>query len=260
MLTLLIMILLLLFAYMTIWFTIALKKRDNGIADVAWGLGFVLVAWVSFWLVPTPDVPRKWLLNILVTIWGVRLAGYIYIRNQKKEGEDFRYKKWREDWGDNWVMRSFLQVFMLQGFLLFLISLPIIATNMVTAAALNGLDGLGIALFTIGFLFEAIADYQLYVFKNEAANKGKIMTTGLWQYSRHPNYFGETLVWWGIYILALNSVFPYITLISPILITFLLTRVSGVPMLESKYKNNPEYKAYREQTSAFIPWRKKSRE
>jgi len=241
----------LIFIYMSVLFLIAMLKKDYGIVDIAWGIGFILVAWLCYDL--TQEVSaRKLLINFMVTIWGSRLAIYLFLRNKGKE-EDFRYKNWRRDWGNTFVWRSFLQVFMLQGFFMFIVSLPVMMTNFSSSPTLHGPDFLALFLFIFGFYFEAVSDYQLYQFKKNPANKGKIMTEGLWQYSRHPNYFGEMMIWWGIFILSLHAVYPYVSIISPIVMTWLLTRVSGVPMLEAKYKKNPEYKKYAEETSAFVP-------
>lgn len=237
---------------MSLWFALAFVKKDNGIADVAWGLGFVLIACFLYSQSDNTSA-RQILINLMVAAWGLRLAVYIFIRNKAKKGEDFRYKNWRKEWGDNWIWRSFLQVFMLQGGIMLLVSLPIMAVNYDSHSPLHFLDFIAIVLFIIGLYFESVADYQLYQFKKDPANKGKIMTTGLWQYSRHPNYFGEMLLWWGIYLLAISTNYWLIALISPILLTYLLTRVSGVPMLENRYKNDPDYQAYVQRTSAFIP-------
>lgn len=237
--------------FMNLMFFLALALKDNSIVDVGWGIGFITVAITSLWSSHNSSYEAL-LLAALVLIWGLRLAGYIAKRNRGK-GEDYRYKQWREEWGKNVVWRSYLQVFMLQGGIMFLVALPIMI------GILNGVDDLGLTeiagtlLWLVGFFFEAVGDYQMYRFKKEPANKGKVMKYGLWKYTRHPNYFGEAVMWWGIFLIAANNGYIYLSLISPVLLTFLLLKVSGVAMLERKYDDNPEYQQYIESTSAFIP-------
>lgn len=244
--------------YMHLWFLIAYLKRDNGIVDVAWGLGFVVLAWCNFATLHNNNA-RLLLLTILATIWGLRLAIHIGIRNAGRPDEDFRYKNWRQQWGKNWVLRSYLQVFLLQGFFMYLIALPLmVAASQANQTSLGCLDVVGVMVFLIGFLFEAIGDYQLLNFKNNPQNKGKIMAIGLWQYTRHPNYFGESVLWWGIFIVSIGAGYWYVSVLSPVVLTWLLTKVSGVPMLEHKYRKNPDFIKYCQQTPAFVPFTKPS--
>lgn len=242
----------LVFAYMLFWFTLANVKKDNGIADIAWGLGFVLIAF--FTLVKYSDfLPRQVLLTTLVFIWGLRLATYIFFRGLNKP-EDFRYANWRKKWGNFAIIRAFFQVFMLQGFFMLLISLPIIHVNTFnTYIEINNWDIVGCLVFLFGLVFESVADWQLLLFKRKKSSKGKIMTTGLWKYSRHPNYFGECVLWWGIFIIATQAHFVQSSLIGPILINFLILFVSGIPMLERKYAKNNAFQAYAKKTSVFFP-------
>jgi steroid 5-alpha reductase family enzyme len=241
--------------YMTAWFVVALVRKDNSVADIAWGLGFVLIAAVT--LLRRGDwAPRPVLATALVFMWGLRLAVHILHRNRKR-GEDPRYAEWRRKWGRSFVWRSYLQVFLLQGLFLLLIGSAVILINRSVDAGLRPLgflDAAGTAVWAAGFLFEAVGDAQLARFKRDPANRGKIMDRGLWKYSRHPNYFGESLMWWGIFLLALNVSGGWATLVSPVLITFLLVRVSGVPMLEKKYSGNAEFQAYARRTSVLVPW------
>lgn len=237
--------------YMTIWFLIALRLRRNDVADVAWGGGFVVAAFTAL-VVAGTVTPRAAVTTFLVLVWGLRLAIHIGFRSRGK-GEDPRYRAWRESWGRYFMVRSFLQVFMLQGLLLLLISLPVIRINAAPASPLTFLDGLGIAVWLIGFFFEATGDWQLKQFVQNPANKGKTMMTGLWRYSRHPNYFGEVTQWWGIYLIALSTPKGWLTIIGPITITILILFVSGIPMLEKKYQGRPEFEAYKRRTSAFFP-------
>jgi len=243
---------LLVLTYMSLWFCIAVWKRDNGIADIAWGLGFVVIAWAIYSMVSMPDF-RSLLVTLLVTLWGLRLVWHIGSRNLASEKEDFRYAKMRKNWGEQWIRKSFFRVFMFQGLIMFIISLPIILMPMYVGYPFGLMDIVGIAVFSIGFLFESVSDYQLRVFKQNPANKGRILMAGLWRYSRHPNYFGESLVWWGIFCFSAHTIWAIIAVLGPITITFFLLRVSGIPFLERRYKDHPEYQAYAERTSIFIP-------
>lgn len=239
---------LILFFYFNFWFVIGLIQKRNDVADYAWGLGFVLLSWVSLFLADEITVFR-FIVSLLVTIWGVRLFTHIYKRNSKK-AEDYRYTQWRKDWG-KWVnVRAYFQVFILQGFLLFLVALPILALNLSNSNVTHTLFYIGVFLWVIGFYFESVADKQLADFVKKSENKGRIIKSGLWKYSRHPNYFGEVTQWWGIWIMS--GVF--FTVISPITITLLILFVSGVPLLEKKFEGNLEFEEYRKKTSVFVPF------
>jgi steroid 5-alpha reductase family enzyme len=239
------------FVYMTAVFLVALSQKNNAIVDMAWGPGFVLVALVT--LLPGPGIEARQVLACgLVSVWGLRLAAHIFIRNRGR-GEDFRYAKWRREWGRSFVLRSYLQVFMLQGIFMLLISSPIILVNRSAEKGLTPLDALGAGVWLTGFLFEAVGDYQLRAFKRKPESQGKIMTTGLWRYSRHPNYFGEATLWWGVWLVSLSVDWGWAGIISPLTITFLLLRVSGVTLLERKYAGNPEFASYAGRTSPFFP-------
>ena len=232
---------------------LSLPIKNAGIIDIFWGIGFVIIAWIAFVLTPQGYLPRKLLLGILVTTWGLRLAIHIGIRSLGKP-EDFRYAKWRAENGPRWWWFSFIQVFLLQGFLMWIISAPIIAAmTSGFPAILTPLDWLGTLLWLVGFLFEAIADAHLMVFKTKRSNEGRLLTHGLWKYSRHPNYFGEAVLWWGFYLIALAGG-KWWTLFSPVVMTYLLTNVSGVAMLERTMKQKPGYEDYMRKTSAFLPW------
>ena len=238
-------------AYMNGWFVAAIKLRRNDVADVAWGFGFVLVAATSL-LVHRPAEARPLLVTVLVAIWGIRLSLHIYFRNRGKP-EDFRYRNWREQWGTNFYTRTYLEVFILQGTLLVLISTPVIYINSAPSSALGYADVLGVLFWAAGFFFEAVGDFQLRRFAGNPVNKGRIIKTGLWRFSRHPNYFGEVLLWWGIFVLALPLPGAWWTVIGPLTISYLILKVSGIPMLEAKYRGNPEYEAYQRRTSSFFP-------
>jgi steroid 5-alpha reductase family enzyme len=239
------------FAWMNMMFLIAVIMKRNDIVDIAWGLGFIMVAVLSLLLVPGFHW-RRCYVSLLVVIWGLRLAIHILMRNRGKR-EDFRYAKWRKDWGRNWALRSYLQVFLLQGFFILTITYPLIIISQSVLDGPNLLDIFGGLVWLTGFFFEAVGDAQLLAFKKDPASKGKIMITGLWRYTRHPNYFGESAMWWGIWIILLSNRFGYLGILSPVIITILLRYVSGVPMLEKKYQNDPLFQDYAIRTSAFIP-------
>jgi len=240
-----------LFVYMTLWFVVSLLKKRNDVADVAWGLGFVLMAWVSFFLSSDSGV-RGILVGVLVSIWGLRLAWHIHMRNKGKT-EDYRYLAWRKEWGKYFYIRSYFQVYILQGVFLFLIVLPVLFINKSTGAMLGMLDVLGLVVWLFGFYFEAVGDAQLAQFIKNPENKGKLMQNGLWAYTRHPNYFGEVTQWWGLWLIALSSPGGVWSIIGPLTITFLILKVSGIPMLEKKMEENPDFAEYKRRTSVFIP-------
>lgn len=243
---------LVIFLYMTSVFIIAQVKKDNSIVDIFWGLGFIVVA--VYALIQSGEMAdlRKIIVTFLVCIWGIRLSGHIFFRNKGKE-EDFRYKAWRNTW-KFFVLRSYLQIFMLQGVFMLIISAPVWLINFQSAQPLGIFDTLGLVLFGTGLLFEGLGDYQLSAFKKEPSNKGKIITTGLWALTRHPNYFGEALVWWGIGCYALALPDGVYFLLSPLVLTLLLRYVSGVPMLEKKYEGRADFEAYKKETAPFIPF------
>jgi len=240
------------FVYMSIVFIAALLRKDNSIVDIAWGVGFILIALLTLFLKDGSN-PRQVLVTGLVFLWGVRLAVHVAGRNKGK-GEDFRYAQWRKNWGKWFVPRSYLQVFLLQGIFMLVVSYPVILVNSGESSKIAVFDMVGILLWCIGFYFEAAGDYQLRKFKKNLENRGKIMTSGLWKYSRHPNYFGEAVMWWGIFAFALSVEQGWTAVVSPLLITFLLLKVSGVTMLEKKYAGNKEFAEYAQRTYAFFPW------
>ena len=239
------------FLFMFMVFVLALFLKDNSIVDIFWGLGFIVLALVSLFPFNSLDI-KQILVNLLILVWGLRLTVHIFQRNRGK-GEDFRYANWRRTW-KYFVLRSFLQIFMLQGFFMLIIAWPVLHINSNTSIGLGMLDVAGVLIFLTGFLFEAIGDYKMVVFKKDPANKGKLITTGLWKYTRHPNYFGEALLWWGIWLMALPVVDGIYTILSPIVITFLLRYISGVPMLEKKYEGRADWEAYKKKTPVFMPF------
>ena len=194
--------------FMTILWVASLILKNSSIVDIFWGTGFVIANWAYFFLTPDGSPARKWLISLLVTVWGLRLSLYILWRNWGKP-EDFRYRKWREESGGIWWWKSFFQVFLLQGVLLWIISAPLLAAHTLGGAAPNALtllDGLAILVWAIGFFFEAVGDWQLARFKANPLNRGKVMDSGVWRYTRHPNYFGDAAQWWAYYLIALRRV------------------------------------------------------
>jgi steroid 5-alpha reductase family enzyme len=244
-------------ALVTVVWIISLIKKDAGIMDSFWGIGFILVAMNLF--LQTGKVGHGQLIMlVLVLIWGLRLAGHITIRNMQHGEEDPRYKNWRDQNGKAWWWKSFIKVFLTQGAVMWVVASPIYAVfyNTTTNNQVFAFAGLG--LFVVGFLFETIADWQLLNFKKNPANKGRVLNKGLWSLSRHPNYFGEAVLWWGLGLIAV-SVGAWWALISPVVMNYLLVRVSGVKMLDELLtRTNPEYASYMQNTSSFIPLMKKN--
>ena len=235
---------------------VALFLENNSIIDIVYGPLFVLGAWsmASFWIWKTD---RQWILLILVTLWGLRLGIRILRKNWKKP-EDFRYRAWRENWTKQGMLYFFLrslgQIYLLQGLVILVVSLPILIAFSQVQASLSLINWIGLVVWCIGFFFEVVGDFQLDRFVRNKDNAGKIMTMGLWQYTRHPNYFGEATMWWGIFLLVLGLPFAIVAILSPLLITFLLLKVSGIPMLEARWAGRPDWEEYKKKTSAFFPW------
>lgn len=245
--------LLLIVVFFTIVWGISVMLKNASIVDIFWGAGFVLVG--VFYFIVTPDYStRKILAVLLVTVWGLRLSIHIMARNMGKP-EDYRYQEFRRSYGEKryWWF-SYFQVFLLQGFLLWLISAPLLVISFYTEKPFGVIDFIALLVWIIGLVFEAGGDWQLARFKADPKNNGKLLTTGFWKYTRHPNYFGDASVWWGF---ALFSVAAgcYLPLLSALLMNWLLLRVSGVAMLERTLKNTkPGFEDYTKRTSAFFPW------
>lgn len=239
-------------AVILLW-AISVVIRDASIVDIYWGFGFVLVAWVAF-AIGDGAYSRQLLLTALVTIWGLRLTVYLAWRNLGK-GEDYRYVAMRERWGPRFPLVSLGTVFLLQGALQWIVSLPVQAAQVPESPeGLIWLDWVGVAAWAIGLCFETVGDLQLARFKADPANEGKVLDRGLWRYTRHPNYFGDFMVWWGLYVIALSTGDAWWSIIGPIVMTVLLMRVSGVGMLEKTITSRrPGYEEYIARTSAFFP-------
>jgi len=245
-------VVLIVFVYYVILFVAGQLKNNNSIVDIFWGLGFVIAAVYAI-IANKAYTPISLIIALLVSIWGIRLTYHIGKRNIGKP-EDFRYVNFRNQWGDKWVKtKAFFQVYMLQYLMLLLISSAYLNIILKKQEGINVLDILGIGIWCVGFYFESKSDHELKIFKKDPKNKGKIMTKGLFKYSRHPNYFGEAVMWWGIYIVGISSG-GWMFIISPLTITFLVRFVSGVPMLEKHYEDNEAFQQYAEKTSIFIPW------
>ena len=239
---------------LTLVWIISVRLRDASVADIFWGLGFVLLAWLYCFLSPALT-PRSWLAAALITVWGARLSLHIFLRHHG-HGEDPRYQAMRASHGPAFWWRSLFTVFWLQGAILWFVALPLlVAVRAAQPAALTAVDGLGVLLFAVGFAFEVVGDYQLERFRAGASNRGTVLDHGLWRYTRHPNYFGDATMWWGIYAIAASTPGGWLTVLSPSLMMLLLMRVSGVTLLEDGLKaSKPGYRAYIARTPAFFPW------
>ena len=238
-------------AFTALWL-VSLLLRDASIVDIFWGSGFILVgAYYAMTVSGAPSL-RGLLVLGLVTVWALRLALHIGFRNAGA-GEDFRYRKWREEAGASFWWISLLKVFLLQAVVLWIVSSPLLLAQLGGWDSVSMLDVLGIALWVFGFLFETVADWQLQRFKKDPASSGQVMRSGLWSVSRHPNYFGEAVLWWGLALLAVPSG-GWLSFVGPLMITFLLLKVSGVAMLDTAMvKRRPGYANYIATTPAFLP-------
>ncbi len=225
-------------------------KKDNSIADILWGLYFILLVGTAFFLSGAQDL-RQIIVLALICIWGLRLSAHIFVRHSGK-GEDPRYTEMKKNW--KWIaLRSYFQVFVLQGVLATVIVAPQLwLMSQSSAGALSALDYLGFGVWIFGFVFEFIADAQLAAFI-KIKKLGQVMQTGLWKFTRHPNYFGEVTQWWGLFLMTLAVPFGWAFVFGPLTITFLILFVSGVPLLEKRYEGNLEWEAYKKRTPVFIP-------
>ncbi len=241
----------------TLLWILGLRLRDVSIVDIFWGPFFLLQAALYAALLPVGFDGRQLLVLALVATWATRLATHIAARHAGK-GEDSRYARWREQHGAAWPLRSLLQVFWLQGLLAWIIGIPLLVA-LGSPQGWDWLDVLGVGLWLMGFLFEAVGDYQLTAFTRDPENRGQTMRSGLWRYTRHPNYFGDAAQWWGLWLIA-TSAGGWWTICAPALMTFLLVRVSGIGLLERTIAERREgYAEYMRTTSAFIPLPPRSR-
>jgi len=248
-----------LWALFTLLWILSLVLQDASIVDPVWGPGYVMVVWLSLLLADGAIGPRQVLVAVLVTVWGLRLGLHIFGRNRGR-GEDPRYAKWRTEEGERWWWYSYLKVFLLQAFLAWLVSTPLaVAQYSRGHGALMWLDWLALVVWLVGFGFEAGGDLQLGRFKANPKNRGKVLDRGFWRYTRHPNYFGDATQWWAYFLIA-AAAGGWWAVFSPVLMTWLLMRVSGVALLErSLMETKPQYREYIEATSAFFPWPRRKR-
>ncbi len=239
-------------AFFVLWL-VSLRLRDASIVDIFWGPGFAIIAVISF-LLTGGGTPRRALVTSLALIWGARLGIHLFVRN-RGNGEDYRYQAMRRRHGTRFGLVSLVTVFGFQALLLWFISLPLqVAQASPVPARLTALDAAGLLLWMAGFLFEAVGDRQLERFKADPAHRGRVMDRGLWAWTRHPNYFGDALLWWGFYLIACATPLGVWTLASPLVMTFLLMRVSGVPLLEQRLaRTRSGYADYMRRTGAFFP-------
>ncbi len=236
---------------MLVWLE-SLRRGDVSIVDCVWGLGFAVVSWAAYWCA-TDRSGVNILLPALTTVWGVRLSAYLTWRNHGKP-EDYRYRAMREKWGDSFPLVSLFTVYGLQGVVMWIVSLPIQVGTVSATQLTTSLLVAGISLWAVGLLFETIGDWQLARFKSDPENQGRVLDTGLWRYTRHPNYFGDAVVWWGLSLVAYSTSGAWWTVVGPIAMTILLMKVSGVTLLEeSLHKTKPGYESYAARTNAFFP-------
>lgn len=236
--------------YKFLIFLISLKLKRSDIADVSWGLSFIVAGITAFFISGFLSFEAL-IVFILISIWGMRLAIRIYLRNKNKN-EDFRYQEFKKKFnGDK--LQILIKIFLFQGLLSFMVALPFLNTILFPSKFLNTAESIGIFIWIIGFCFEVVADHELDQFKKQNKNPDAVLGTGLWKYSRHPNYFGEITMWWGIFLISIGNGNVFINLIGPLTITFLITKVSGIPMLEKRYKGNKEFEDYKRKTSILIP-------
>ena len=261
-----------LFLYIIIACIVCTIKKNNAIMDIFYGPGCFLVAIISFilnFMWSGNFSLRQVIVTILVLIWSLRLSTYVYIRNHGKP-EDYRYAAMRKSWkrkGKNVFLKSLTNIYLFQGLIIIIVVFPVLWINVSENPPQNifldiaGITVLiGLLIWIIGFYFESVGDYQLYKFKKNPNRTKKVMDQGLWKYTQHPNYFGEVTMWWGLYIIALGVPYGFITIFGPLLITYMIIRVSGVKLLNKRYEGNDEYTDYKRRTSSFFPWFPKSKE
>jgi steroid 5-alpha reductase family enzyme len=236
--------------YVTALFIVSLIIKRNDIADIAWGPGIAIVGIMSILFSTLPSLTHIFIVSA-TTLWALRLAVRIGLRNSKKS-EDPRYAQWRTAWGKWFFIRSYLQVYLLQGALMLIMGYPFLHVAIWHDTTSTFFLAIGMILWLGGFLTEVVADHQLDRFISDPRNRGHILQTGLWKYSRHPNYFGEVTLWWGIWITIIPVSYGLYALVSPLLITILITTVSGIPMAERTLKDHPEFHDYKKRTSAFF--------
>jgi steroid 5-alpha reductase family enzyme len=232
-----------------LFYFIAVRKKNLSVIDTAWGLGFVLIALTGCWQSSFKSLHEN-LIMIMVFLWGLRLSVFLHFRN-KDRPEDYRYAQWRKDWGERVNQIAYFKVYLLQWLLMLIVSLPLFGVHG-SASPIKFTHGVGFILWSLGLIWESVADYQKSKFKSQPGHENRLCQVGLWRLSRHPNYFGEILLWWGIGVAALHD-HNYWVLLGPGFINFLLLKVSGVPLIEARHLNNADYQAYKNVTPTLIP-------
>lgn len=250
--------------FLSMVFAVAVYRNRYDIIDVAWGLTFIAIALISFTTYThTSFVSIQGLVTTLVIVWGLRLSLHIYQRWNNTDNEDKRYVAYREQYKKRFGgvrINMYLRIFIVQALLAVIVSLPVIIVNGSSFTPLTYVSLLGFIVWVIGFYFESVGDYQLKSFIKDPKNKGKLMTSGLWRYTRHPNYFGEMTQWWGVFIIALSVPgYWWVSIIGPLTITILLNFVSGVPLTEKHFSNKPGWEDYKKRTSKVFPLPSKKR-
>lgn len=240
--------------FQSIIFSISRLVKRTDIVDAAWGPSFIVAALFGMSLntfgVGFGANPQT-IVTLLVTVWGGRLAWHIGRRFLQHTKEDRRYVELRKGWKGNVALNTYVRIFVVQALLALVISIAVIHTNLSQFDELTAWTFLGVVMWLIGFAFESIGDGQLK--KHLQTNKGTLMTTGLWRYTRHPNYFGEALMWWGIFVISLGTPYGWIGCITPVVITYLLLFVSGIPPTEKAFEGRPGWAEYKKRTSVFLP-------
>ena len=241
------------FGMMTALWPASLLLKDVGIVDILWAPSFALLA-LAYVSTEIPGAARPWIVFALVCIWALRLGLHLLLRWLKLKHEDHRYAAIRRIHGAGFPLTSLFWIFWLQALLLWVISWPLQAA-LSSATPLNALDGLGVAMAAAGIAIEGVADWQLTRFRANPVNRGRVLDTGLWAWSRHPNYFGDFLLWWGVFVLALAAGGPWWTILGPVVMSALLLRYSGAGLMEGTIADRrPGYADYVRRTSLFVPW------
>lgn len=237
----------------TLLFALAYKLNHYSIIDSFWSIGFLIITYTTLLTHWESAGPRHYLITILMTLWGLRLFTHLTLRNWGK-GEDFRYREMMQNWYPYPILQRYIKIFLFQGLVMLVVAYPLVRVNVKeTTPYLTAWDMLGMVIFLKGLIIETIADYQLQKFCQTKKHK-TFLQKGLWYFSRHPNYFGEILVWWGVFIITFMSTHDILTLVAPVIMQTLLLLISGVPIIEKKYENYPGYKEYQEKTNCLIPW------
>ncbi|UOQ86878.1 DUF1295 domain-containing protein [Gracilibacillus salinarum] len=242
-------IILILYLFMLIGWLVAVKKDNFGLVDCFWGITFIITSVVTLIFTKNINIVSV-SITLFVTIWGVRLSGYLFARNWNSQ-EDYRYQNMRKKW-KNPKITALFRVFLLQATISLFFSLGIILGILYSDEPFSHVPlYIGIMIWIIGFIFESVGDYQLK--QHRTKNAGTIITHGLWKYTRHPNYFGEAVMWYGISMMASSHPMGLVSFVSPLLLTFFLLKISGVPLLEKKLKTKKGYLTYMRRTNKFIP-------